>query len=131
MSLVGLPISHKRVSIDFRERVCFDANAMANAYARFRCGDAQPTSLFEIATLSIRSDGLRPLAKVLSANDSSSSWEAIERFAESLVNKLLHDPTTQLQQAQGTLEAVDCGEAVRQLFRLETVRVRHSVEVNG
>jgi glutamyl-tRNA reductase len=76
----------------------------------------------------IRNNELQRLANLLPAHDPS-SWNVIERFAESLVNKLLHDPTIQLRHFQGTREALDYGEAVRQLFRLETDRVREAVEV--
>lgn len=78
----------------------------------------------------IRNHELRRLASLLPEHDSS-SWEVIERFAESLVNKLLHDPTIQLRHSQGTREALDYGEAVRQLFRLETDRVREAEKVDS
>lgn len=49
---------------------------------------------------------------------SEESRDIIKKFADSLVNKILHDPTVQLRQHGGTHNAVDHGEAIRQLFRL-------------
>lgn len=66
----------------------------------------------------IRSNELSRLYKLLPELDEE-SWEVVQKFSESLVNKLLHDPTIQLRQVQGTREAIDHGEAIRQLFRLQ------------
>lgn len=75
----------------------------------------------------IRFDELRRLAKQLPEHGAS-SWEVIEKFAESLVNRLLHDPTVQMRNAEGTRQALDYGEAVRQLFVLDVDRVNEVVE---
>lgn len=52
----------------------------------------------------------------------------IEQFSRSLVNKLLHHPTTGLRDLQGTRSAVDYGEAIRELFQLETSHEAQRVE---
>lgn len=65
----------------------------------------------------IRSNELNRLSKLLPELDED-SWEIVQKFSEALVNKLLHDPTVQLRQVQGTRAAIDHGEAIRQLFRL-------------
>ena len=70
---------------------------------------------------------LQRLASLLPEHDLA-TWNVIEKFAESLVNKLLHDPTVQLRNADGTREALDYGEAVRQLFDLEVDWVQEAVE---
>ncbi len=44
--------------------------------------------------------------------------QVIERFSQSLTNKLLHDPTVKLRQLEGSRSAVDHGEAIRELFGL-------------
>ena len=67
----------------------------------------------------IRVNELGRLAKLL-PNMDIDSWETLRKFSESLVNKILHDPTTMLREVQGTRAAIDHGEAVRQLFRLQT-----------
>ncbi len=65
----------------------------------------------------IRSNELTRLGKLLPELDED-SWQVVQKFSESLVNKLLHDPTIQLREVQGTRAAIDHGEAIRQLFRL-------------
>lgn len=65
----------------------------------------------------IRSNELNRLSKLLPELDEN-SWEIVQKFSEALVNKLLHDPTVQLRQVQGTRAAIDHGEAIRELFRL-------------
>ena len=52
MGLICLSFSHKNSPIAFRERIHFDSDAVANACARFRCGDAQESSLIEMCVLS-------------------------------------------------------------------------------
>lgn len=52
MSLICLSYSHQYVPIAFRERIYFDSDAIANACARFRCGDDQPSQLLEFTVLS-------------------------------------------------------------------------------
>jgi glutamyl-tRNA reductase len=87
-----------------------------------------------VASLRRKADEIRMLelgrlAKLLPDCDIE-SWDVIEKFANSLVNKLLHDPTVQLRQLHGTRGAVDHGEAIRQLFRLELQRERELSEAN-
>ena len=52
MSLLCLTFSHQHVPIAFREKVHFDANCVANACARFRCGTGALSSVVELAILS-------------------------------------------------------------------------------
>jgi glutamyl-tRNA reductase len=52
MSLVCLSFSHKHVPISIRETLYFDADATANACARFRCGQDKPGQLTEMVVLS-------------------------------------------------------------------------------
>ena len=66
----------------------------------------------------IRANELARLANMLPSLDER-TWQVLERFADSLVNKLLHDPTTKLRELEGTRDALDHGEAMRQLFRLD------------
>ena len=66
----------------------------------------------------IRQKELQRLAQLL-PKQSDESWKAIEGFAKSLVNKLLHYPTVGLREQHGTRGAIDYAEAMRQLFRLE------------
>ncbi|MDG2012479.1 MAG: glutamyl-tRNA reductase [Pirellulaceae bacterium] len=66
----------------------------------------------------IRSHELSRLANML-PNLDDEAWHILERFADSLVNKILHDPTTKLRELEGTRDALDHGEAIRQLFCLE------------
>jgi len=66
----------------------------------------------------IRNRELTRLAQLLPELDAD-SWQIVQRFANALVNKLLHDPTRQLRQLDGSREAIDHGEAIRQLFRLQ------------
>ena len=65
----------------------------------------------------IRSNELNRLSRLLPELDEN-AWSIVQKFSESLVNKILHDPTVQLREVQGTREAIDHGEAIRQLFRL-------------
>lgn len=52
MSLVCLSFSHKHVPIALREQLHFDNEAIANACARFRCGQDNPTQILELVVLS-------------------------------------------------------------------------------
>ena len=52
MILLGLSFSHFRVPIALREKIHFDEDSIANAYARFRCGDDTPVEILELAILS-------------------------------------------------------------------------------
>ncbi len=52
MGLTCLVFSHKNTPIAFRERIHFDQNAIANACARFRCGDSNKSPLVELSILS-------------------------------------------------------------------------------
>ena len=52
MILLGLSFSHFHVPIALREKIHFDEDAIANAYARFRCGDDTPVETLELAILS-------------------------------------------------------------------------------
>jgi glutamyl-tRNA reductase len=52
MSLVCLSFSHHNAPIEFRERIFFDADSIANACARFRCGTDQPSNLRELVIVS-------------------------------------------------------------------------------
>ncbi len=52
MLLIGLSFSHVHVPIAIREKIFFDEDSIANAYARFRCGDQKPENIIEIAILS-------------------------------------------------------------------------------
>ena len=52
MSLLCLTFSHQHVPIAFREKVHFDANCIANACARFRCGTEALSTVVELAILS-------------------------------------------------------------------------------
>jgi glutamyl-tRNA reductase len=52
MLLIGLSFSHVNVPISIREKIFFDEDSIANAYARFRCGDQKPEHIIEIAILS-------------------------------------------------------------------------------
>ena len=52
MALICLSYSHQHTPIAFRERIYFDQSAVANACARFRCGDDDPSPFLELAVLS-------------------------------------------------------------------------------
>ncbi len=68
----------------------------------------------------IRVNELQRLAGLLKQDDiDESSWQVIEKFSKSLVNKLFHDPTLQLRRLQGSRSATDYSDAVRELFCLE------------
>ena len=45
--------------------------------------------------------------------------EILRKFSQTLVNKVLRDPTVNLRQVQGMRAAIDYGEAIRELFELE------------
>jgi glutamyl-tRNA reductase len=77
----------------------------------------------------IRDSELARLSSLLPELDQE-SWQVVEKFADSLVNKLLHDPTVQMRESQGTRDGVDHGEAVRKLFRLETQLARAAHEAD-
>ena len=69
---------------------------------------------------SIRSHELSRLAQLL-PDQGEEAWSVIDRFAKSLVNKILHDPTQQLRELHGSRGAVNHAEAIRELFRLHTL----------
>ncbi len=65
----------------------------------------------------IRKKELERLARLLSQS-SETEWSVIERFSEALLNKILHDPTTQLRTMHGTRQAFECADALVTLFGL-------------
>ncbi len=77
----------------------------------------------------IRDQELARLSNLLPELDQD-SWQVVEKFADSLVKKLLHDPTIQLRDAQGTRDGIDHGEAIRRLFRLESQSSQPANEAN-
>lgn len=77
----------------------------------------------------IRKNELARLAGLLPDMDQE-SWLILEKFAEALVNKLLHDPTLMLREVEGTRDGLDHGEAIRQLFRLRD-EVSESIDKAG
>ena len=52
MGLVCLSFSHQHTPIAFREKIHFNQNAVANACARFRCGEDRSSQMLELAILS-------------------------------------------------------------------------------
>lgn len=66
----------------------------------------------------IRDTELKRLLTILPDLDERTQ-DAVMKFSHSLVNKLLHRPTDNLRQLDGSRQGVDYAEAVRQLFELD------------
>ena len=75
-----------------------------------------------IAALRAKSEDIRlnELARLesLLENVDATVWSRIDRFSKSLVNKLFHEPTTQLRRLSNCGDGVDLGNTISKLFRL-------------
>ena len=75
----------------------------------------------------IRRQELELLAKSNPKIDSE-AWEILHKFSQTLVNKVLRDPTVNLRQVQGMRAGIDYGEAIRELFELEVDPEQQSLQ---
>ena len=104
MKLLCLGLSYRTAPVALRERLHYSAGALKEALACAR-------SLLEVVLLSTcnRLSGLGQAER-----------QQIELLTQSLVNKLLHDPTLRLKAEAGAGDASSSAEAVRHLFALNS-----------